>query len=73
MVKAAKAYVKEQRDMELKDNGEAIKKLQEAGMQVNSLTAEEKAAFRTALSSMYDTYRNKFGSDIFAKAEKYNK
>lgn len=73
LVKAAKAYVKEQRDMELKDNGEAIKKLQEAGMQVNSLTAEEKAAFRTALSSMYDTYRNKFGNDIFAKAEKYNK
>lgn len=68
---AAAEFVKQQRQMELEDTQLYVDKLAEEGMEVNTLTAEEKAAFREALEPMYEKYRSEFGDDVFALAEKY--
>lgn len=67
-------YVKEQREMEIKDNEKAIKDLETIGkLQTNYLTPEQKAVFRKALQPMYDKYEKQFGQDLFNKCEQYNK
>ncbi|MGL4606661.1 MAG: TRAP transporter substrate-binding protein [Eubacteriaceae bacterium] len=70
---AGKAYVAEQRKLELEDNQKSVEKLAKEGMQVNELTQEERASFRTALQPMYDKYKATFGEELFNMAEKYNK
>lgn len=70
----AKNYVKEQREMELKDNEEAINNLETIGkLKTNKLSEEQKIQFRKALQPMYDKYEKQFGSDLFKKCEEYNK
>ncbi|WP_302273776.1 hypothetical protein [Acidaminococcus intestini] len=69
----AKAYVDEQRKMELADNEKAIKDLETIGkLQTNILTADQKSAMRKALQPMYDKYEAKFGKALFDLCEKYN-
>lgn len=70
---AAAEFVKQQRQMELDDTQKYVDKLKEAGMQVNTLTDDEKAAFKKALEPMYEKYRKEFGSQVFSMAEKYEK
>ena len=48
-----------------------IDKLKESGMQVNTLTPEEKTAFKEALAPMYEKYKAEFGEEIFSMAEEY--
>ncbi|CDZ75705.1 TRAP transporter [Peptoniphilus sp. ING2-D1G] len=67
-----KNYVDAQRAMELEDNGAAIEKLAtEGGLEVNTLTDEQKQAFRDALQPMYDKYQEQFGT-LFEMAAKFN-
>lgn len=40
-------------------------------MQVNTLTPEEKTAFKEALAPMYEKYKAEFGEEIFSMAEEY--
>ncbi len=69
----SKNYVKLQREMELKDNQEAIDKLAtEGGLKVNVLTEEQKKVFFNQLKPMYDKYESKFGKELFDLCEKYN-
>ena len=68
---AAGEFVKAQRQMELEDTDHYIELLEEEGMQVNSLTAEQKADFRQVLEPMYEKYRVKYGEEVFEMAEKY--
>ncbi|MBO3282572.1 C4-dicarboxylate ABC transporter, partial [Intestinimonas butyriciproducens] len=53
VTEAAAEFVKQQRQMELQDTQVYIDKLKESGMQVNTLTPEEKTAFKEALAPMY--------------------
>ena len=39
--------------------------------QVNTLTPEEKTAFKEALAPMYEKYKAEFGEEIFSMAEEY--
>ncbi|MDO5715532.1 MAG: TRAP transporter substrate-binding protein [Tissierellia bacterium] len=74
MTEEAINYVKAQREMELKDNEVAIKKLSdEGGLEVNILEEAQKKAFRDALQPMYDKYEEEFGKDLFEMCEEYNK
>lgn len=68
---AAEEFVKAQRQMELEDTDHYIELLEEEGMQVNSLTAEQKADFRQVLEPMYEKYRVQYGEEVFEMAEKY--
>lgn len=70
---AAVEFVKQQRQMELDDTQSFVDKLQSEGMQVNTLTDEQKAAFKEALAPMYEKYKAQFGDDVFNMAEKYEK
>ena len=54
VTEAAAEFVKQQRQMELQDTQVYIDKLKESGMQVNTLTPEEKTAFKEALAPMYE-------------------
>ena len=67
----AEEFVKAQRQMELEDTDHYIELLEEEGMQVNSLTAEQKADFRQVLEPMYEKYRVQYGEEVFEMAEKY--
>lgn len=70
---AAAEFVKEQRAMELTDTQKYVDLLgSEGGLEVNTLTLEQKAEFRTALQPMYDKYTKEFGEEVFKMAEKYN-
>lgn len=70
---AAAVFVKEQRNMELTDTQKYVDLLgSEGGLEVNMLTQEQKAEFRTALQPMYDKYTKEFGEAVFKMAEKYN-
>ena len=67
-------FVNEQRAMELVDNEQAIKDLEtEGGLTVNTLTVEQKQAFRDALAPMYDKYTSEFGQELFDMCANYNK
>lgn len=69
----AKAYIDNQRAMELKDNEAAIKSLETEGkLQTNVLSTEQRDAFKKALAPMYEKYRGEFGEDLFNMSEKYN-
>lgn len=59
--------------MELDDTQAFVDKLEEDGMRVNTLTEEDKAAFKEALAPMYDKYKKEFGEEVFSMAEKYAK
>ncbi|MGI5948810.1 TRAP transporter substrate-binding protein [Peptoniphilus sp.] len=70
----AKEYVKLQREMELKDNEQAIKDLEEVGgLETNILDNDQKQVFKDAVAPMYDKYKAKFGEELFEMCEKYNK
>ena len=71
VTEAAAEFVKQQRQMELQDTQVYIDKLKESGMQVNTLTPEEKTAFKEALAPMYEKYKAEFGEEIFSMAEEY--
>lgn len=71
VTEAAAEFVKQQRQMELADTQAYVDKLAEEGMEVNTLTEEDKAAFKEALAPMYDKYKQEFGEDVFNMAEKY--
>lgn len=73
ITEAAAEFVKQQRQMELDDTQVYVDKLQEAGMKVNTLTAEEKAVFKEALAPMYEKYKKEFGEKVFSMAEQYEK
>lgn len=70
---AAAEFVKQQRQMELDDTQAYVDKLAEEGMEVNTLTEEDKAAFKEKLAPMYDKYKKEFGEEVFNMAEKYEK
>lgn len=73
ITEAAAEFVKQQRAMELADTQAYVEKLEGEGMKVNTLTEEDKAAFQTALTPMYDKYKTEFGVEVFSMAEKYEK
>ncbi|WBW50170.1 TRAP transporter substrate-binding protein [Peptoniphilus equinus] len=68
-----KAFVENQRQMELADNDAAIEKLKtEGNLTTNVLSDEQKQAFKDALKPMYDKYREQFGAELFDLAESFN-
>lgn len=70
----AKAFVAEQRKMELEDNIKAIKDLETEGkLTTNVFNDDQKLEFRKALQPMYDKYKKQFGEELFNLCEKYNK
>lgn len=46
-----------------------VKTLKEAGMEVNELSAEEKAAFRDALAEPYKAYEEQFGKELMDRIQ----
>lgn len=46
--------------------------LEENGMEVTRLTAEQRQVFKDAVISMYDEYIDKWGQEIFDAAQQYN-
>lgn len=49
-----------------------IKKIEEAGMEVNELTAEQKQVFADIAKPVYDTFRQQYGDELINYATKYN-
>lgn len=71
--KCCEEFVTEQRETELKDNEDIVKKLEDEGMEVNYLTDEQQKAFVEKVQPMYDKYKAEWGEEIFDLAESYNK
>ena len=63
--------IDEQRSMELDNNDEYLKKLQEEGMELTELTAEERKAFADKVAPMYENWETTYGQDIVDAVEKY--
>lgn len=69
----AKTYlVDKQREIELQDNVDIRKKLEEAGMIVNDITPEAQQGFIDKVQPMYEKYYEKFGKDMFELALSFN-
>lgn len=68
---AAAEFVREQRKMELADTQSYVDRLAEEGLEVNTLSEEDKAVFKEALAPMYEKYKAEFGEDVFNMAEQY--
>ena len=71
--KCCEEFVTEQRETELKDNEDIVKKLEDEGMEVNYLTEDQQKAFVEKVQPMYDKYKAEWGEEIFDLAESYNK
>ena len=63
--------IDEQRSMELDNNGEYLKKLQEEGMELTELTPEERKVFAEKVTPMYENWETTYGQDIVDAVEKY--
>jgi TRAP-type transport system periplasmic protein len=61
-VVAMRAYVDEV-------DASGVEAMQAAGMEVNELTPEQKAAFRDALAEPYKAYEAQFGADLMARIQ----
>lgn len=67
--KAAAASVQAMRDYVDEVDESGVAALKEAGMQVNELTDEEKAAFRAALDEPYAEYEAQFGKELLDRIQ----
>lgn len=67
--KAAAAGVQAMRDYVDEVDESGVAALKEAGMEVNELTDEEKAAFRAALDAPYKEYENQFGKELMDRIQ----
>lgn len=56
---------------ETNDNQKFIDKLKEAGMEINTITPENKQKFIDAVAPMYDKYKTELGAEIFDIIEPY--
>jgi len=65
-------YRDAQRKLSEQQDAEMLKKLKEAGMQVNDLTDEEKQVFIEATKPVYEKYKNIIGADLIEMAIKAN-
>lgn len=63
--------IDEQRSMEVDNNDEYLDLLQEEGMELTRLTAEERKAFAEKVSPMYENWESTYGQDIVDAVEKY--
>lgn len=69
----AKTYlVDKQREIELQDNVDIRKTLEDAGMIVNDITPEAQQGFIDKVQPMYEKYYEKFGKDMFDLALSFN-
>lgn len=64
--------VANQRNIELADNETILQKLADEGMAINELTDEQYQTFVDAIQPMYDTYKAKWGTEIFDLATSFN-
>ncbi|MEL7566152.1 MAG: TRAP transporter substrate-binding protein [Dehalobacterium sp.] len=62
-----------ERNLEMADNDSYIKKLEEKGMAVNSITPENHQKFVDIVQPVYAEYAKTFGQDLFDIALSYNK
>ena len=69
----AAEMVVNQRNIELADNETIVETLQNEGMEVNELTADQMQAFVDAIQPMYDEYKASWGTEIFDLATSFNK
>lgn len=67
-----KYMVDMQRDMETKGESEYLKKLEEAGMKINTITPENYKKFVDAVKPMHEKYKATIGQDFFDLALKGN-
>lgn len=58
-------------DSEINDNQTFIDKLKESGMEVNSVSPENKQKFVDAVAPMYEKYQQELGKEIFDTIEPY--
>ena len=73
MVKECAAnLVKNQREIELKDNETIVEKLEGEGMEVNYLTDEQYQQFVDKVQPMYEKYQGDWGTEIFELATSFN-
>lgn len=69
----AKTYlVDKQREIELQDNVDIRKTLEDTGMIVNDITPEAQQGFIDKVQPMYEKYYEKFGKDMFDLALSFN-
>ena len=65
--------VKNQRDLEVNDSDSFVKKLEDEGMKVNKISAENLEKFKKAVESVYEKNKGKIGQALFDLAAEYNK
>ena len=67
---AARRYVTEQRKLSDKQEQKFLADLKKAGMQINDLTPEQKAAFVKATQPVYDQFKDQLGAELVEAAKK---
>ncbi|HSI67663.1 MAG TPA: DctP family TRAP transporter solute-binding subunit [Planococcus sp. (in: firmicutes)] len=68
VTEAAEEFRTEQRELAQQQDSEFMEQLEEAGMQINDLTDEQRDEFREAAESVYTKYEDQIGRDLIDQA-----
>lgn len=68
VTEAAEEFRTEQRELAQQQDAEFLEQLEEAGMQINDLTDEQREEFREAAESVYTKYEDQIGRDLIDQA-----
>ena len=68
VTEAAEEFRTEQRELAQQQDTEFMEQLEEAGMQINDLTDEQREEFREAAESVYTKYEDQIGRDLIDQA-----
>ena len=69
---AADKYIVRQNELVTQSINDCIKGMENAGLEINYLTVEQKQVFADAASVCYDMYTSKYGSELVDAARSYN-
>lgn len=73
IIDAGKLYVEKQRKLTIQEENDMLALLKKSGMQVNDLTAAEKAALKKLCMPIYKQFESKVGSNMLKKVIDANK
>jgi len=70
---AVDQYILRQNELVTQSIEDCVKAMEDVGLEVNYLTAEQKQVFADAAAGVYDMYIEKYGSELIDIAKTYNK
>lgn len=72
LTEASEEFREQQRELAQEQDTEFMEQLEEAGMQINDLTDEQREAFREAAAPVYEKYQGQIGEELIDRALEAN-